>query len=255
MGEILSSREGAVLTLQLSNPGKANALDLAMLAQLDQHLKQVEQDTTVRAVVLRGQPGGVFSSGADIAQWAPMTPSQFAEEWIRYGNRVFARLEQLRCPTVAAVEGLCFGGGFELALAADLRVASDAARLHFPEVAIGAMPGWEGGNRLERIVGRGRALEAVLTCRQLDAATGLQWGALNAVWPARVFEAGLTEFVATLTRVSPVAARWAKAAIVRGNDPAAADGGFYAEAGHAVKASADAAIGIAAFKAKTTAIF
>jgi len=251
MGEIISSRDGPVLTLQLSNPGRSNALDLAMLGQLEQHLKLVEQDLTVRAVVLRGKPGGVFSSGADIAQWAPMTPSQFSDEWIRYGNRVFARLEQLRCPTVAAIEGLCFGGGFELALAADLRVASVAARLHFPEVAIGAMPGWQGGHRLARIVGRGRALEAVLTCRQICAATALQWGALNAVWPAPVFEAGLAQFVGALTRVSPVAARWAKAAVMRDDDPFT----FHAEAAHAVKASADAAIGIAAFKAKTTAIF
>ncbi|MEJ8854835.1 enoyl-CoA hydratase/isomerase family protein [Variovorax robiniae] len=252
MGEILSSREGAVLTLRLSNPGKANALDLHMLGQLDQHIDQVEQDASVRAVVLRGTIGGTFSSGADIAQWAPMTPGQFADEWIAHGNRVFGRLERLRCPTVSAIEGLCFGGGLELALATDLRVGSHAARLRFPEVGIGAMPGWEGGSRLAHIVGRGRALEAVLTCRELDAATAHQWGALNAVWPATAFETALGRFVETLCRVSPTAASWSKAAIVRGDEEPAA---FYAEAARAVKASADAAIGIAAFKAKKSAIF
>jgi enoyl-CoA hydratase len=120
MGQVIAQRSAHVLTLELSHPGKANALDRDMLAQLDGHVAQVNGDEGVRAVVLRGQRGGAFSSGADIRQWAPMPPDAFARDWIDYGNAIFDRFESLRCPTVAAIEGLCFGGGLELALCADL---------------------------------------------------------------------------------------------------------------------------------------
>jgi enoyl-CoA hydratase/carnithine racemase len=251
MGALLTHRHGAVLTLEVSNPGKANALDLDILAQLDAQVTQVEGDRSVRVVVLRGSPGGTFSSGADIRQWSPMTPEQFGRDWIAHGNAIFRRFESLRCPTVAAIEGLCFGGGLELALCADLRVGSDAARLRFPEVGIGAIPGWEGGSRLALLAGRGRALEAVLTMRVLDAETAERWGVLNAVWPAAQFESRLAEYVAVLSRVSPRAAALAKAAIVGPADP----NSFYPAAGREIKASPDADIGIRAFFEKKTAEF
>lgn len=246
MGRLLARRDGAVLTLEISNPGKANALDLEILAQLDEQVQVVDGDTGVRVVVLRGTPGGTFSSGADIGQWGPMSPEQFGHDWLAHGNRIFRRFEALRCPTVAAVEGLCFGGGLELALCADLRVVSDVARLRFPEVGIGAIPGWEGGERLACIAGRGRALEAVLTARTINARTAELWGLANAVWPAEDFESRLAEFVAALTRVSPVAAAAAKDAIVGGHDPLT----FYPATGARIKASADAAEGLAAFRAR-----
>lgn len=251
MGAIRQTRAGAVLTLELTNPGKANALDLDMLEQLDRHAAQVEGDETIRVVLLRGSKGSTFSSGADIRQWAPMEPECFARQWIEYGNAVFRRFERLRCPTVAAIEGLCFGGGLELALCADLRVGNTEACLRFPEVAIGAIPGWEGGARLERIAGRGRALEAVLTSRVIDALTAERWDILNAVWPRDSFERSLAELLAGLCRVSPKAAAWSKAAIVGGHDPET----FYLDAARAIKASTDAAIGIQAFFDKTTATY
>lgn len=251
MGMLIARREGAVLTLALSNAGKANALDLEMLAQLDEQLTRVSNDASVRLLVLRGSVGGPFSAGADIRQWAAMSPEVFARDWIAHGNAIFRRFEQLRCPTLAAIEGLCFGGGLELALCADLRVGSTAARLRFPEVTIGAIPGWEGGTRLARIAGRGRALEAVLTARAIDAVTAGQWGVLNSVWSTELFESELTGLCEQLTRVSPRAAALAKQALVNNPDPLA----FYPAAGRAIKASPDADIGIRAFFDKKIAIF
>jgi len=251
MGFLLINRQGPVLTLELANPSKANALDLEILAQLDDQVSQIQADDSVRVVVLRGSAGGTFSSGADIRQWAPMTPEQFGRDWIAHGNAIFQRFEQLRCPTVAAIEGLCFGGGLELALCADLRVASSAARLRFPEVGIGAIPGWEGGGRLARLSGRGRALEAVLMMRVLDAETAERWGVLNAVWPVEQFESKLAEYVSVLTCISPHAAALAKAAIVGNTEPNV----FYPAAGREIKASLDADIGIRAFFEKKTAHF
>ena len=251
MGELHVTRRGAVLEIALANPGKANALDLAMLGQLDAQAARVQADPGIRVVVLRGTAGGTFSSGADIREWAPMPPEVFARDWIAHGNAIFRRFERLRCPTVAAIEGLCFGGGLELALCADLRVASDAARLRFPEVTIGAIPGWEGGTRLARIAGRGRALEAVLTAREIDAATALQWGVLNAVHAPEQFEAGLAALIAQLTAVSPRAAALAKQAIVGDAESES----FHAHAGREIKGSADAETGIRAFFDKHTATF
>lgn len=251
MGQVIAHRRGHVLTLELSHPGKGNALDRDLLAQLDGHVAQANGDEGVRAVVLRGQRGGVFSSGADIRQWAPMPPDAFARDWIDYGNAIFDRFESLRCPTVAAIEGLCFGGGLELALCADLRVASSAARFRFPEVTIGAIPGWRGGPRLERVVGRGRALEAVLTACEIDSGTAHAWGLVNLACAAESFEQGLQALVDRLTRVSPRAAALAKAAIVGTQDPRV----FYPAAALALKASPDAEIGIQAFASKTAAVF
>ncbi|SMG59062.1 enoyl-CoA hydratase/isomerase family protein [Paraburkholderia susongensis] len=252
MGQILSRREGAVLTLELSNPGKANALDFAMLAALDEQIARIGEDDTIRAVVLRGTAGGVFSSGADIREWSTLDPQAFATQWIGEGNAVFRRFERLRCPTVAVIEGLCFGGGLELALCCDLRLAGTGARLRFPEVAIGAIPGWEGGDRLQRIAGRGRALEAVLLSREIDPPAALQWGIVNAVCAPQEVEARLEEWTARLCRISPRAAALAKALIVDDDkDPHAA----YPAAALAVRSSPDAELGIRAFFAKTAAVF
>jgi enoyl-CoA hydratase/carnithine racemase len=240
-----------MLTLQLSNAGKANALDLRMLAEFDAQIAAVEADPTVRVVVLRGTPGGTFSSGADVRQWGPMPPDQFAHDWINYGNTIFRRFESLRCPTIAAIEGVCFGGGLELALCADLRVATSSARFRFPEAGIGAIPGWEGGPRLARVVGRGRALEAVLTTMEIDAARALDWGLVNRCCTAEAFEQELAALVQRLASVSPCAAALAKAAVLHEGDSAA----FHRQAAAAVKASPDAQTGLNAFASKTVSVF
>jgi enoyl-CoA hydratase/carnithine racemase len=251
MGALIARRNGAVLTLQLENPRKANALDLSMLAELDAQMDRVTEDSSVRVVVLRGSKGGPFSSGADIGQWAPMPPDVFAREWIDYGNVVFRRFEALRCPTVAAIEGICFGGGLELALCADLRVAAPGARFRFPEVGIGAIPGWEGGPRLARLVGRGRALEAVLTGREIDAVLAQAWGLANLQGTGPGFDDELAALVQRLASVSPHAAALAKAAVLDdGRTP-----NFHAHAGAAIKASPDSEIGIRAFAARAMAVF
>jgi enoyl-CoA hydratase/carnithine racemase len=251
MGTLITHRTEQVWTLELFNAGKANALDSTMLDALDQAISEVEQDHSVRVVVLRGARGGPFSSGADIREWGPMSPEQFGRDWIDRGNAIFRRFEHLRCPTVAAIEGICFGGGLELALCADLRIASQTARFRFPEVTIGAMPGWEGGPRLARTVGRGRALEAVLGACEIDAEVAHGWGLVNAWCPREAFEDLLASTTDRLARVSPFAASHAKAAIVGDGDSMI----FHRTAATALKGSRDAAIGIHAFAAKTAAVF
>lgn len=251
MGSLTALRSGALLTLTLANPGKANALDFDMLAQLDAQIDAVAADPGVRVVLLRGTPGGTFSAGADVRQWAPLTPQQFASDWIEHGNRIFDRFERLRCPTVAAIEGVCFGGGLELALCADMRVAASGATFRFPEVGLGAIPGWQGGVRLARLAGRGRALEAVLSMCTLDARRASDWGLVNAVWPAHEFDTELAILASRLASVSPHAAALAKEAVLWNAEP----GEFHAAAAAEIKGSADAATGLRAFFGKTTPVF
>lgn len=251
MGTIQLARRGPVMEARLDHPGKANAIDRGMLAALAGMIEQVQADATVRVLVLRGTPGGPFSAGADVRDWAPMSPDEFGRDWIAHGNGLFRRLEQLRCPTVAAIEGLCFGGGLELALCADLRIGSEAARFRFPETGIGAIPGWEGGPRLARLAGRGRALEAVLTGREIDAPTAGHWGLLNAMHPAAEFESALQDLTERLCAVSPQAAALAKQAIVGEHESEA----FHARAAREIKGSADAETGLRAFFDKRPARF
>jgi enoyl-CoA hydratase len=252
MGQILSRREGDVLTLVLSNPGKANALDFAMMAALDDHIAHINHDATIRAVVLRGTESGVFCSGADIREWSALEPQAFAQQWVGKGNELFRRFERVRCPSIAVIEGLCFGGGLELALCCDLRIATMGARFRFPEVAIGAVPGWEGGDRLARIAGRGRALEAVLLSHEIDPLTALQWGFVNAVCAPDELAAQLDDWTARLCQVSPRAAAHAKALIIDDDKDSSL---AYPAAALATRTSADAERGIRAFFDKTTAVF
>lgn len=251
MGGIHAERRGTLLVLQLRHAGRANAIDGAMLDALEAQVGAVEADPGVRLVVLRGTAGGTFSSGADIGAWGAMSPDAFARDWIGRGNRLLDRLERLRCPTVAAIEGLCLGGGLELALCCDLRVGSTEARFAFPEAGIGAVPGWKGGQRLARVAGRGRALQAVLTGQPLDAATALAWGVLNAAAPPDAFEAELSALTRRLLAVSPHAAAVAKSSMLD-DDPS--DDALQAAA-RRVRGHADAEEGLRAFREKRPAHF
>lgn len=250
MGEIQARCEGAVLQLQLRHPGRANAIDGAMLRALDAHIDAIEADASVRVVVLRGTPGGTFSAGADIREWGALSPEAFAHDWIDHGNRVFDRLERLRCPTIAAIEGACFGGGLELALCCDLRVGSEAARLCFPELGLGAFPGWRGGARLAHVAGRGRALQAILTGDAIDAGCARDWGVLNAVWPPEAFERELAALTQRLLAAPPFAASVAKAAILAG-----AMSFDYGDAARRVRAHPHAEEGLRAYHGRRRAAF
>jgi enoyl-CoA hydratase len=251
MGEIALLRQGPVCSLTLSNPRKANALDFNMLSQLDEAIDRVQSDADIRVLVLRGTPGGTFSSGADVADWAPLSPEEFGRDWLTYGNRIFRRFEALRCPTLAVIEGLCFGGGLELALCADLRLATPAAKFRFPEIGIGAIPGWEGGNRLARLVGLGRAMQAVLTTQTLDSSTAERWGLVNEVCDSVVLDLRLSNWVDGLCTVSPRAACLAKQGLRMAGDTL----DFYEKAGVDIKSSSDSRIGLEAFFQKTQPIF
>jgi len=173
--------EGAAWAeITLNRPEKGNALTLPMLEQLSALARQVAADRDVRAVVLRGN-GRFFCTGGDIAAWGAMTPHEMARDWIRPGIEVFAQIAALPQPVIAVLNGHALGGGLELALSADLRIALRTAKLGAPEVTLGMVSGWGGVRRLAETMGVGRARQLTLLGLPITAEQAQEWGLVNVV--------------------------------------------------------------------------
>jgi enoyl-CoA hydratase len=243
----------SVATVLLDRPAKLNALTPEMLHQLFDCVRTVH-DSEARVLVLRGAGDKAFCVGADINRFAPLTAVQMWRDWTASGHRVFDALAGLRQPTVAVVHGAAFGGGFELALACDFRVAAIEARLGLPEVGLGTVPGWGGTERLTELVGRSRAKEVVLSRRTLDGELAHSWGVASRAAPKAGLDVAVDELVSQLLAGAPVAVQVAKQII-----DAAADGApsraLEALAGGLTAATDDLKEGIAAFQQRRDPTF
>lgn len=207
---ILLTLDGAIATITLDRPEKLNALTLPMLADLDAAFQAIEDDADVRVVVITGTGPKAFSAGADVVAWSALSPLDMWRTWTRTGHRVMDRLETLRQPTIAALNGIAFGGGLELALACDLRIAADHVTVGAPEVGIGTVPGWGMTTRLAAVVGSARAKQMILTGSPIDAAQAAAWGLVSEVVPADDLAARANELAARIAAQAPVAVQVAK---------------------------------------------
>ncbi len=240
-------RTGAVGLVTLDRPAQHNALSTDVLLALARALRTVRRDAAVRALVVTGAGEKAFSAGADIAAMAAMTAEE-GHAFSRLGHEVLRRLEELPVPVVAAVNGIALGGGCELALACDLVVASEKARLGQPEVNLGIIPGFGGTQRLALRVGMGRARDLVLTGRQLGAVEALAIGLVDRVVPPERVLPEATALAAELAAKSPVALRQAKRALLAAGDSMLGTGLRYeVEAFGAAFASEDRVEGMRAF--------
>lgn len=174
----------AVAWLVVNRPKKRNALNRETLAELHQALVALEQDPAVRVVILTGAGEKAFVAGADIAELADLSPEE-ATTLVLEGNRlVFDYIENFGKPVIAAVNGYALGGGLELAMACHLRIFSDTALVGLPETSLGLIPGYGGTQRLAQLVGKGRALEIMLTAKMIDAKRAYEIGLANRVCSA-----------------------------------------------------------------------
>ena len=181
MSLVLKSLEDRILTLTINRPEALNALNRNVIDALSAALEAAQDSPEVRVIVLTGAGEKAFVAGADIKEFADFDQAQ-GEDLARRGQRdLFDRVEQSRKPVVAAVNGFALGGGLELAMAAHVRVASTNARMGLPEVSLGVIPGYGGTQRLAQIVGKGKALEMVLTAGMIDAEAALACGLVNQV--------------------------------------------------------------------------
>ena len=175
-------RRGPVAVLVLNRPDALNALSSDMLDELAGHLEEVEADPALRVVVLTGAGEKAFSAGADISHMRTASPRE-ARAYALRGHAVANRLESFPKPVIAAVNGYALGGGCELTLACDIRIAAETARMGLPEVTLGIIPGWGGSQRLARLTSPGFAKEVILTGRQVSAEEARAAGLVNHVHP------------------------------------------------------------------------
>ncbi len=210
---VRKSEEDGVEILILKNP-PVNALSTTLLAELERHVADLEADPKVRAVILTGD-GQYFSAGADLKEMATLGLEN-APDIVRRGHALFARIAALRPPVVAAINGLALGGGLELALSTDLRVAGDSAKLGAPEVGYGLMPAYGGTQRLPRTVGIPKAKELIFTGAMIPATEALRIGLVNKTVPAGQELRAARDLAHTIAQKAPRAVQAAKRAINEG---------------------------------------
>lgn len=244
---------GHVATLLIDRQHKLNALTLAMLDDIISACRIIE-DSSARVVVIRSAGSKVFSVGADINHFADLSAVAMWRTWVRAGHHAVAAIESLRQPSIAVVDGLAYGGGFELALAADFRVLNARAALCFPETRLGTVPGWGGTGRLVKLVGTHRASDMILTRRILNSTEALEWGIATRVSQSDDPDEEVNALVDALLGGAPIAVQIAKQLI------SAAESGNSSEVLEALGAAATAASndlteGIAAFREKRTPAF
>jgi enoyl-CoA hydratase len=249
---VTESHDGRVTTVLINRPGKLNALTLDMLSALEVRLDALAVSPT-RVVLLRTAGDKAFCVGPDIGAFSRLEAPEMWRRWISHGHRVFDRLARLPQPTIAVVDGLAIGGGLELALSCDFRVAAGNARFGLPEVGLGTIPGWGGTGRLTALVGASRAKGLILTGRQIDAATAFAWGLVNDVAFLNLDEE-VDQLVDQLLGAAPIAQQVAKQLV-----DAAAEGApsavLEALASGFTSYTDDFASGVAAFLEKSTPRF
>ncbi len=207
-------RRGKVAWITIDNP-PANALSQAVLSGLSSAFQQVAEDQGLLAAVLTGQGDRFFVAGADIKEFLSQGPDGTRVK-IASGQRLTLAMERQRYPIVAAINGFALGGGLELAMACDLRLASSGAWLGQPEILLGIIPGWGGTQRLPRLVGRGRALELLLSGEQIGADRALELGLVNQVVEPERLAAAAEELATRLAEQAPLAVAAIKRAVTIG---------------------------------------
>jgi enoyl-CoA hydratase len=208
--DIVVEHRGAIAILTLGRVSKANALDIPMLDALDAALDGIDRDDGIKVVVLASASPKAFCAGGDIAAWGALTPRDMANRWIRDGHRIFDRLAGLRQPVIAAIEGFAYGGGLELAVCCDMRIAGQAARFGLPETTVATAPGWGGTLRVLRLIGPARTKRLALTGTPIDAATALSWGLVEEAVPAGSALERALALAADVARASALSVQLAK---------------------------------------------
>ena len=220
---ILREDRDGIAFVTVNRPDKLNALNNATIGELLHAFDAVAADDRVRAAILTGAGDKAFVAGADISELAQQTAITARPLALR-GQRLMNTIEACPKPVVAAVNGYALGGGCELALACHIRTASDNAQFGLPEVTLGIIPGYGGTQRLPRIVGKGRALELILTAQRVNAEEALRIGLVNKVFPAATLMAETEKLVRRVLGMGPVAVRFALDAVNHGSDMPLRDG-------------------------------
>jgi enoyl-CoA hydratase len=252
---LLLERDGACAVLTINRPKVLNALNTQTIDELRRAILELKHDAGVRAVILTGAGEKSFVAGADINELAVQSPTGGREHALA-GQHVFDLIENMGKPVIAAVNGYALGGGCELAMACTLRIAADTAMIGQPEIALGLIPGYAGTQRLPRLVGKGRAMEMILTGAPITAAEAQRIGLVNRVVPAAQLMDEAKKLAAQLAASAPVAMRYIVNAINKGVEIGFAEACQYEATLFGLVASTDdMREGTAAFLEKRKAAF
>jgi enoyl-CoA hydratase len=246
----LYEKSEGIATITINRPEALNALNAETVQEIMARLEDAENDETVKVIVITGAGDRAFSAGADLKMMKDVS-SVRAVELSRLGQKLCNQIEALGKPVIAAINGYALGGGLELAMACDLRVASENAQLGQPEINVGLIPGWGGTQRLPRFVGKGIAKEMIFTGRRIDAKTAERLGLLNMVVPADQLKAKVKELATELIGKPPIAMKLSKA-LVNNSTETHPEVGLWqeAEAFGIVASTEDFKEGVAAFLEK-----
>ena len=214
---ILYEVADGIATVTVNRVGMLNALSAQTVSELDRAFAAAEADESVRVLIVTGAGEKAFVSGADISELAGLDPTS-GRRTAEFGQRTLRRLETMGKPSIAAINGYALGGGCELAMACTIRIASENAKMGLPEVTLGVIPGYAGTQRLPRIVGRGVAMDLILTGRALDANDALRLGLVSQVVPLAELREAARKIALRIQRNGPLAVRAAMQSVDHGQD-------------------------------------
>lgn len=252
---LLIEAADGIATLTINRPQALNALTSDVLTELGRALDQLDSDPAVKVIILTGAGEKAFVAGADIKEMAAMT-SYEGHQFACMGQHVLLAMAKMKTPVIAAVNGFALGGGLELALACDFIYAAAKAKLGFPEVTLGIMPGFGGTQNLSRRIGSGRASELIFSGKIITAEKALAWGIVNEIFAPEELMSKARETAAIIAGVGSLGVAYAKDAMVNGLNMTKEDGFRYEAALFGVLfATADQKEGMGAFIDKRKAVF
>lgn len=211
---LLFKKEGNIGILSVNRPKALNALNSATLKEINQAIDMIEKDDEIHILILTGE-GRAFVAGADISEMKVLNAHE-AREFAKLGSGTFRKIELMEKPVIAAVNGFALGGGCELSMCCDIRIASEKAKFGQPEVGLGIIPGFAGTQRLSRLVGLGRAKELIFTADMIDANEAYRIGLVNKVVPAEELMNEAMKLANKILSKGQLAVRFAKTSMNRG---------------------------------------
>ncbi len=217
MSLLVTSKSEGICTVKINRPDKLNAMNMDVAKELIKTFEDLGKDDDVKVIILTGEGDKAFSAGADIEYMSKITPTE-SEEYAKLGQLVTATVENVKQPTIAAINGFALGGGCELAMSCDIRIAANTAKMGQPEVTIGIPPGWGGTQRLMRIVGIAKAKEIVFTGKMVKADEAREIGLVNQVVESSSLMDETMKMAKTIASNSAIAVRMSKVAINKGRN-------------------------------------
>jgi len=202
---ILVELENSIQVVTINRPSKLNALNKATIEELSHVLIAADNEASIRVVIITGAGEKAFVAGADISEFSEFSVEEGKNLSKKGHDQLFSRIDQMKTPVIAAVNGFALGGGLELAMAAHVRIFSENARVGLPETSLGVIPGYGGTQRLAQIAGKGRAMEMILSAKMIDAATALSYGITNKVVPIEELIETAKKMAKKIIKNSPMA--------------------------------------------------